>query len=269
MREKEEKQKMGEAWRSIIKIFLTILLVVSLISFIVSISLYQFTSYDNLKPRVTAFVEQQFSQEVSQLSPEEITSIQNTITKNCSSSNEISLPLEDQTSILSDVKLDCSKINNQTTIEQYAGLVSESIFDSIYYKTYSCNILDCLKDTNQDPQNLPAIVSKKANSTFLTFTILFLIISLILILGLILLSKPKYTCFYNFAPAFLIPGLFFIAKSPINSAIISVQEPINSFLKSLSNILFTNFLIFLILGAVFLILGIVFKAVNSKKKAKK
>lgn len=257
---------MNQFLRSFLKIILTLILVFSILSFIFTLSFYQFTSYGNLQPKISSFVQQQMSQEITQTNSEDMDYLRDLIIENCSTNQQMTLPMDNPDFFISEISFDCSNINNETSTEQIMTLASESIFKSIYYKEYPCSVIDCIKNMKQNPENIPIIVSKKSNDFFFNCMLISFILSVILIAGIILLSKPKYTCFYNLAPAFIIPGLFFLLKNPINQEIQKAQEPIAAILTSLSNIVFTNYMIFLILGLIFLVLGIIFKIVMKKKK---
>ena len=254
---------MNQFLRSFLKVFLTIFLVVSLLSFVLSLSFYQFTSYDNLQPRFTSFIDQQIAQEVSQTNPDDMNYLLDTVIENCSGNREINFPIDAQSLInLNSMKINCSEINNRTTVAQMMGIASKSIFNSLYYKEYTCSFPNCVKDISQNPENLSVMVSKKANDFFRTLTITFLIISLIWIALLILLSKPKLTCFYNLSVAFIISGLFFMVSNTMTQ--ITNDELSKSLIAPLAKSITSNFLILLILGGVFLVLGILLRIFKKK-----
>ena len=253
---------MNQFLRSFIKVILTILLVLSLVSFILSLSFFQFTSHNNLEPRVTAFVEQEYSKQI-QNNPEDFEKTRSDIIEDCSNNSEIDYFLENQ-DIIEKIHINCSGINNEMGDERLIEIISNNLFNSVYYKEYDCSIINCFTNAETNPENVTVIFSKKANDFFFKFTILFLIVSLVLIALLILLNKPKFTVFYNLAPAFLISGLLFLVGNPLSN--LTKEEPFSSLITSLSKNLSFNFLMLLILGAIFLALAILFNLLKKKSK---
>ncbi len=257
---------MNQTLRTVIKIVLTILLVASLTSLIFSLSLYQFTSYKNLEPRLSYSIEQQYSQE-TQDNYSDFERTKDEITENCYNHQEIDYFLNIQNTATK-ISINCSGINNETTTENFIKIVSDGIFKSVYYKNYDCSFINCLNQIQSNPENVFILVSKTGNSFLLNFMIISLIISLLLISGIVLLSKFKLTCLYNLAPAFLISGLLFLTKNTINSLASTNEGPIKSLVELLAKTLFINFLIIFIFGAIFLILTIIFRVTKKSEEPK-
>ncbi len=253
--------------RTFFRVIFAILLTIALVLFIVNLSFMQTTSYNDLKPRVVVFTEQTLSNSMEQSTPEDLSVLKTMLIENCSGQEETLFSFGEQEFLpMNNVIIDCSEISNETTAEQLVNIVSTGVFDSIYYKEYNCSPLDCLSQTNQDPEKLLVIVSKKANNYFTNIGIILIIIIILLIFGMVMLSKPKQTAIYALAPAFLISGLLFLLKFPLSSAVSGVQEPIKGILELFISALFINALIVFILGIVFLVLAIILKILIKKSK---
>jgi len=253
--------------RTFFKVILTILLVLSILLTVFSLSLFQFTSSSHLKPSATALVEQEISQVYNELTPEEIDDARNEVITSCQGKETAIISLttaKASNNLISEVEINCSGINNQTLTEEIIRIVSEGITNSVYEKQYDCEFTACIAE------NPLVIASQKANDYFKTYVIISVILSLLLILGVILLSKPKFTCFYNFASGFLISGSLFVIKFFVPNLIGKITIPdfaINQ-IDYFVNSLFINFLIVFILGTIFLVLGIILKTKNSDKNKK-
>lgn len=252
--------------RSFVKVILTILLVLSFFSLVLSFSFMQITSYSYLQPRLSGLIEQEFSKYTGELNEQDFLYYRQELINNCSNKSEIFLSLGDNSfGSINEVPIKCSYINENLSFNNLLSLVSKSIVDEIYYKQYNTSIQNL-----GDPNDMASLASKQTNDIFKMYTIILLAISILFILGIILLSKPKYTVFYNFAPAFMISGLpyfaSFLIKNSLSGKLSASPDSIKNLIFSLINSVFITYLILFILGCVFLILAIVFKITKGKKK---
>jgi hypothetical protein len=260
----KEKSK-GHFLRSFFKIIISFLLVITLILFILDLGLFQLTSYSTLKNQITPIIEQQFSSAFSNITEQDWIDSRASLLENCSGKQEITLPLGETDASLNvppEIILKCSDIDENSSLQDLVRLASISMFNSIYYKEYDCQFADCLVTGNE--QDILVFASKKANDFFSNTLFILLGLCLVFIILMILLSKPKYTIFYNLAPVFLISGLLFITKFFLGN--LGMPDIFGSIVNFFVNSLFINFLIVFILGIVFLVLAIIFKVTHKKKK---
>ncbi len=251
--------------RSFFKILISILLAIILIASVIGLSLFQLTSHNVLEPKVSSFIEEQVSQSIQESTPEELDNLKNELITNCSGKEQITVYLGDYSPDnalgISEITLNCSHINSSINSTDIIPIISNSVFNTIYYQVYDCTAIDCIKQSSKQPEKLIGLMSKQTSDYFKLFSLITLLISAIFIALIVILSKPKFTCFYNLAFAFLIAGFLFISRfiaSPILSTI-ELQEPILGLVNFLINALFINFLIVFILGIICLVLAIILK----------
>lgn len=244
--------------RTFVKIIFTILLVIALIVSVFSLSLFQLTSPNNLKPSANMMIGQEISQRYNELTPEEIADARAEIIEKCLGKEKAVISLtaaKASNDFVNETEINCTGIDNESSNEQLIKALSEGITNSLYEKEYDCGLASCISE------NPLSMVSQKINNFFKIYLILSAVLLAILIFFIVLFSKPKFTCFYNLSAAFLISGIFFLLKFLISAFIKTLGLPdfILSQVDYFINSLFVNFLIVFILGIIFLILGIVLK----------
>ena len=253
-------------WRSFFKILISILLVFTLTTSVFLLSFYQLTSKNVLKPAVSSYIEEQVTQGVLSADSQDILDLKAEIIQNCSGKSELTIKFGEynpnSTIDLSELTINCSGVSPETNTTKMIQIVSEGVFNQVYYQTYDCNPVDCIINSQKNPENMASIISKQTNDFFLLMFLISLLISAILIVAIVLISKPKFTCFYDFSFAFLTSGIMFLIKfiaMPIIQGI-EIEEPVLKILTFFLNSLFVNFLIVFVLGFIFLVLGIIFRS---------
>ncbi|RLJ07319.1 MAG: hypothetical protein DRP12_02465 [Candidatus Aenigmatarchaeota archaeon] len=157
------------------KFFGGILLTLGLAAFLSLYAATWLTTYDNLAPIVTEFISPNISQE-------QLDSLYNYILYQCNRSQEVVVPVGDV-----NVTLNCSEIPEKEVIPQL--LVQES-FKHVYYKTYPCDFLTCIK-TLKGQELVMFLVSAQANSFFRQVK-LYSLIAAVLGAGLLIVSIRRW-----------------------------------------------------------------------------
>ncbi len=249
------------------KVVCSILLVVSLTALVLSFSIYQFLSYDDIKPIfVSSFIQTIVNK--SDMGETELAMFHSMLLQNCTTGAEtIDLPLGEDEDVKAEIiTLKCSDIK-ESEPKDIPNLIGNALFDKIYYKQYDCSFFECVKQMQKGKLEPLIFFSSFAHSFFKSLIVLFLVVSLLLITSIFFLNKPHYKFFNNIGICFIIVGLqsFFIkfisTKLP--------QEDFFSLIIQLINIFYKNFFNILIIGIVLLVLGILFSIFLIKKGKKK
>jgi len=139
--------------KSFIKILASLLFTTFLNLAILMMGLVEFTSYSNLKPFVTELLSDSLSQQVDK---NQINELHTTLKQSCTNEEFTSFDLGGTS-----IKIKCSAVESLQPEKILNTLVS-NFFDSIYYKKYSCELLECLKQPGVE--NLLVLVSAHANN---------------------------------------------------------------------------------------------------------
>ena len=226
---------------------------------LLSISLVDFTSYSNLKSFAGELLSNSLSQQVNE---DKLNQIYDNLKSQCVNKESTSLQLGETS-----VKIDCSTLAN-TKAKDLFNLVSANLFDSIYNKSYSCDFLECIRQTGND--RLLVLVSQHANnflkSIQLALWALAGIGALLMYFSLDTMQGRLKTFGSNLAFS---GGSYLILTYATNYLIPSQLLPGNIKLDSIINNLFgklTNyFIIIFIVGILLLLAGYLI----GKKKVKK
>lgn len=138
--------------RSIGKIIGGLLFTFFLSTSILSISLVDFTSYSNLKSFTNKILSNGLSQ---QIDDNQLHEIYGNLKQQCKDKESASLQLGDLL-----VNVDCSQLKS-INIEDLFGIISGTLFDSIYNRTYNCQFLECIQQPGSD--QLLVLFSQQAN----------------------------------------------------------------------------------------------------------
>ena len=201
--------------RKIAKFLAGTIFTFSLALFIVLVSLYNLTTYDTLRPLSTG------------LFLEQADSIEPVIKEACKNSKSLEFNLQNEK-----VSVDCSELGN-------LSLFADNAFARSYFKNYTCDILDCIKQ--------PAVLaSATGNSLIWNLAIISGIIFVVSAAALLLLLDKKIK---GLGISLVLVGINYfillISKSSVPSTNIpSIDNLISSFFASLM----TNFLYVLIIG---------------------
>lgn len=119
---------------------------------LLSISLIDFTSYSNLKSFTGELLSNSLSQQINE---DKLSQIYDNLKSQCVNKKSTSLQFGETS-----VEIDCPTLAN-TKAKDLFSLVSANLFDSIYYKSYSCDFLDCIMQPGND--GLLVLLSQHAN----------------------------------------------------------------------------------------------------------
>ena len=114
------------------------------------LSLTEFTSYSNLKTFATGVLEKTISQQIGE---NQLNKIYDSLRTSCAGKDLANLDLGGLS-----LKIKCSDLKSQNDLPK---LISSSLFDSIYYKTYTCSFLECLQQPGTD--RFSVLLSQHAN----------------------------------------------------------------------------------------------------------
>lgn len=272
--------------RTIVKSFAGLLFSLSLILTISLLLLTQFTGYDYLKSIFSDILVKQFANTLADRLPtsEDVRTIQTSFLSYCNMTGHVEIPFSGQEMEfagqrlnLQNITLNCSEIATTTPDDfikivsaRFINQVSSKLFDSFYYKNYTCNFIDCIK---QGGESLMAIASNKSNTFFKTTLSYSLIGTFIfgLIWFIAIESWPSrfksfgWTLIIISAPFFLMNYVtdLILPKLGIPTEIISTVS--NSFSR-LTSTMTTYNLIFLVVGIILMVAGY-FLALKKKKKS--
>jgi hypothetical protein len=121
--------------RSIGKWFGSFLFTTFLVLAITSVSIIDFTSYENLKVAFGGL----FGQSMANVDQQTLDMILVTLRQECVGKESVQLPLREDYSIT----VVCSRVNEPGA--NMRDIISTAVFDEMYYKKYDCNFIDCLR----------------------------------------------------------------------------------------------------------------------------
>jgi len=198
--------------------FIAAMLFTSFLSlFVISLSVYDLTSYDTLK----SLSKDVLAEQAAQIMP--------FIEESCKTSSRIEFDIQNDK-----ISFNCSEIR---TSDSFAG----KILDSIYYKNYSCTVLDCIKTPS-------AFVSAFGNKLMLDVIFILGILSLICGIVLFFLLDKKIT---GLGISLIFVGINYFVILLGKNVIQSRADVINSLLDPVA----ANFLYILIAGIVLAAVG--------------
>lgn len=165
-----------------IKTIAGFIFILSLSLFIIVWSLVEFTGYNTLKPLVTNLLSTQLSQQIDQ---QYFIQIHSFLVNQCFISGNETVEFR---FVGENISLKCSDVKSSTS-ENFTELVSGSVFDSLYYKKYDCEFIECLK---QSKENIFVLLSAYANN-FLKNIQIYLLLGSVISGGVILLVNKTWS----------------------------------------------------------------------------
>jgi hypothetical protein len=217
---------------------------------ILNMGMEEFTNYNTLKPIFVSIAAPQFEKNFE---GEKINQIYTYLTTQCSNKESVEMDLGGNQKLV----LSCAEVN-ATKKEDLKELFSRKIFDSIYYKEYSCDFIKCLQNSDQKTfYNL--IISKKANEFFKQLTI-YLVSGVVVGLILIIVSMETwssrlktigFTCISIGIFFIVIP---FIKDFALQQASVDVSG-VGDILDVVMNIFYEKMLIIFVAGVILVIVG--------------
>lgn len=207
---------------------------------IMAVSLSSVTEYSSLKPVFSVLI-------TSQIPGEQASQLYTLILLSCEKTQTVDIPLG-----IESISLQCKDIKSAGQ-GGFLDLVATKLFDKIYYKSYSCNFLDCIK------QSPLVIISQHAN--IFMKNVIYMLLALAILSAMVLaISSRGWGIAKSFGTSLIFVGMsYFViifSKSLIPSQIMQVGgEFINSILDTIA----FNFLVVLIAGiaitAIWFVLG--------------
>ena len=243
-------------------------------------SLSDFTKYENMKSVFVDMLSLQLEQRVSE-SGQEIDSEQlyQVLSISCEGKDSLELPLEDigQFGDVKTIPIDCNelrKAGSEGVINYLFDNIAKSVFDSFYYKDYSCEFVDCIQKGD-----LLVVMSAEGHYFFDSIKLAvwaIVIIGAILIfayseswssrlkgLGWPLIFTGLSYFFISFIKSYLIDSFSVVLEA--RQAGMDVTKPIDAILNPAMNIL----LLILVAGIVLTVAGYVVRQYEEKKEEEK
>ncbi|MEM5801859.1 MAG: hypothetical protein QXQ18_00525 [Candidatus Aenigmatarchaeota archaeon] len=253
-------RKMGKAFGSFL--FSTFLFI-----FFITISLAQFTEYENLKNSLLPILNQQIS---SQISSEQIKKLHEILVLSCKEKEVIEFQVSQYNITLECKDIISSKPNDLTT------LIALKVFDSVYYKEYNCPFLKCL--LRGDIEGFLVIFSVHGNN-FSNSMIFYSIFGSIAGIILILISSESWSIrlrslgwniIFSITPLFL----FFYFKDFLITRLLPLPEiSLSSIIIQLIDKIFepiiNYLLLFTIFGSVLIAAGYLIRKKGEHRKQRK
>jgi len=237
-----------------------------LIGLIFVSAIAQFTAYDNLQPTFVNLIstsmpinESQFPQMKAMLAQQ------------CQQPGVTTINLGTLGNGGGNMTLTCSDIASATSAAQLARLAATGLFESIYYKNYTCEFISCMS-TLPEQERMVVMSSAHANAFFnqaIMWCIGGIILGLVLLIAAI--RKP-----FGISKAvgieMLVSGAVAYVGINMIKGTISTGMPseVIGVMNNLFGILQNNFVIVLVIGVVLAVVGFVgARFVKPKKPAKK
>ncbi|MEM5836204.1 MAG: hypothetical protein QXR09_00905 [Candidatus Aenigmatarchaeota archaeon] len=246
--------------RDIVKTITLFLFSISLSSLILTLLFYNLTTHENAKNLFTTLFKEVMMKNESQ----KIEEIYSKITHYCNLYPNRSIE------VLNNITIECSKIFN-TNSSYLISLIAEKYFDQLYYKTYECEMPECIKEI-KSIEDVVILLSLKAHRFFGTLLQPLLIFTIVLGVLLFISIETWSGRLKVFGFEFLSIGIFYLLI-PFFKKIISEK-----FLREVQigenilDLIFDKFesilLIFLISGLVLICIWISVKFSRKHKKSK-
>jgi len=217
---------------------------------ILNIGMTELTNYNTLKPIFVSIAAPQFEKNFE---GEKINQIHTYLTTQCYEKENAEMDLGGNQKLV----LSCTEVN-ATKKEDLKELFSKKIFDSIYYKEYSCDFIKCLQNIDQKTfYNL--LISKKANEFFKQVTI-YLVAGVVVGLILIMVSLETWSArLKTIGFTCISVGIFFlvipfIKDYALQQASVDVSGA-GGILDVVMNIFYEKMLIIFVAGVILVIVG--------------
>jgi hypothetical protein len=269
--------------RSFAKAFFGTIFTISLMSLLIVQNLLYLTTYDNMKNLFTQVAYNIFPQEIKNinLSKNQIEQIKSILSLYCQGKEYIDLSnLLSQLNIKiegmpANLVIKCSQLDKIIPSDAESinatSMLSNVLFDSIYYKSYDCNFVECIMKAKA-PTDYLILISSSFNS-FLSELLIYLGIGTFISLFLfIFLETTWIKRINNIGWSLFWIGITPIIFIPMKSFVLSslnippeIQDVMKNFVDPMINSVFNNFYIILILGISLLVIGYSLRFVYRKK----
>jgi hypothetical protein len=269
--------------RSFAKAFFGTIFTISLMSLLIVQNLLYLTTYDNMKNLFTQVAYNIFPQEIKNinLSKNQIEQIKSILSLYCQGKEYIDLSnLLSQLNIKiegmpTNLVIKCSQLDKIIPSDaesiNVTSMLSNVLFDSIYYKSYDCNFVECIMKAKA-PTDYLILISSSFNS-FLSELLIYLGIGTFISLFLfIFLETTWIKRINNIGWSLFWIGITPIIFIPMKSFVLSslnipseIQDVMKNFVDPMINSVFNNFYIILILGISLLVIGYSLRFLYRKK----
>jgi hypothetical protein len=269
--------------RSFAKAFFGTIFTISLMSLLIVQNLLYLTTYDNMKNLFTQVAYNIFPQEIKNinLSKNQIEQIKSILSLYCQGKEYIDLSnLLSQLNIKiegmpTNLVIKCSQLDKIIPSDAESinatSMLSNVLFDSIYYKSYDCNFVECIMKAKA-PTDYLILISSSFNS-FLSELLIYLGIGTFISLFLfIFLETTWIKRINNIGWSLFWIGITPIIFIPMKSFVLSslnipseIQDVMKNFVDPMINSVFNNFYIILILGISLLVIGYSLRFLYRKK----
>lgn len=242
--------------RKMAKVILSLLFSLSLMFLILTFFLRNLTSYENTKNIFTTI----FTNFVfKNMSVEEVESVYEKITFLCAANPNFTFPVDS-------LNVSCSEISGKD-LSSVINFIATKFLDSIYFKSYECSFVDCLKNI-KSLEDFLIIFSAEAHEffdkTFRTLLITTIALGMVLLISI----ETWLERFKTFGLEFMSIGTFFFIFYFFRNFIpkklpIPLEE---SILDLIFNKISTILLFLFVVGASLVFLWIFLKILSKKAK---
>ena len=150
------------------------------------------------------------------------------------------------------LRINCSQID----VIPFNNVLGNAVYDTIFYKSFDCGLIDCFFNT----QNIPALISAQSHDRYWIYYLYLLAIDIVLAILLFFVSEGWAKKASSFGYVLLISGLgvfpFFVT-----------QKIFNANAQFMNNLLYTQ-IIMLLVGIALLIVSIIIKSSRKKRHGK-
>ncbi len=228
-------RKLGKlAAGSVFSLFLSI--------FVLLLSFGQITEYNTLKPYAVQLV-------TNQLGENQKEQINLYAEQNCRMSGRVLIPILGE-----NITLDCRS-------NDFVGQMTEKSFDSMYFRNYSCGMLDCLKSQ----QTMFAAFSLKANNFANGNVVLFAVLAAVSAAAMVYFLRG-WGIAKGLGISMVFVGINYFTLGFAKSAVPKeASEIAGPFISMVIDTIAGNFLLVLIPGIVLAVIGIAGSRLSPKK----
>lgn len=210
------------------------------------------TEYNTLKPLVTKILTQQLSENISEV---QLNQFYSYVEFKCKTEDSIEIPLG-----IEDITVKCSDME-KVTQENFIPFISDRLFDSIYYKKYDCEVIDCIRQKGQ--QGFLVLVSEHGNNFLKSIKGFLWLLTGIFAIIFFLAIETFSGKFKGFGMSLIFTSIpffvFYYLKDFIPSELFNLSpqllQIVNDAINQLFDKMMTNFLIVFIVGIVLTIVG--------------
>ncbi len=218
---------------------------------VLTLSLYQITDKDTIKPIALQIVRQQ-------ISDEQLGQLHAYLTQQCQGKDTVDVQVQNEK-----IAINCSDVRSKTPQALIESIYLDNL-DKIYETRYDCEFLDCLKSQ-------PTVVfSSKAHDFFLSMIYLFFVLTVAFaaLLAYMVRETGRFGLMKTFGWSLVFVGISYFIILAAKTAIIpaEVAAIAGPALDTIFNIILFNLLVVLIAGIALLAAGYLGPKIKLKKR---